>query len=191
MRVTFKYNGRSNTPVIGHPPLVAVDQRAASSASEHTKDHRAEKQTSADVHGDSKTTECGSVLERFEPFHPSNSTEGDRWLALGSSSEVIAVHIKPAGLEWWEVMAETMGGCESATVDAGDEWYILFRCQPERRSVGGQLADGVRLISEGHTIKLPPSRDSRGDYCCWLSEDTRVADLPGWIVSLLSVPSIA
>jgi hypothetical protein len=111
-------------------------------------------------------------------------------LRLGSESGIVAIHVTVDGLGELDAMAEK-GGCDSATVDVGEDWYILFRCKPEHSTLQGELAEGIEVISEGSTIKLPPSRDSRGDYCCWMYEDCGIADLPDWIIEFLSAPKAA
>lgn len=111
-------------------------------------------------------------------------------LRLGEVSDLIAVHITEEGFCWWMDVTETMRSCDSATVDAGGEWYVLFRCDTKDTRLQGSIAPGVRVIGEGEVIPLPPSRDKNGDYCMWVESPITLPQLPEWIVNSLAVPKI-
>jgi hypothetical protein len=84
-----------------------------------------------------------------------------------------------------DLASNANGVCDSAAIDAGDPWYVLFRCEPEHCTIRGQLSEGVTVLSEGDVIKLPPSIDSRGEPCSWV-DDAPILPLPQFIISLLS-----
>lgn len=104
-------------------------------------------------------------------------------LRLGFESGIVAVRVTWDGLDEWLVMATEMGGCDSATLDAGEEWFVLFRCRPEHCFLKASLAAGIEVISEGSTILAPGSPDGCGAHCCWNDVDEPVLDLPNWIIT--------
>ena len=101
----------------------------------------------------------------------------DQWdrieigLRLGFASHMVAVRVSAEKAEAWLELQSATGLGYSATVDAGDSFYVLFRCETEHCTVRGQIAEGITLLSEGDVIKLPPFIDSRGEHGCWLGED--------------------
>lgn len=113
----------------------------------------------------------------------------DQWdrieigLRLGFASHMVAVRVSAGKPEPWFELGLAMGIGESATVDAGDFFYVLFRCETEHCTVRGQIAESITLLSEGDVIKLPPFIDSRGEHGCWLGEDP-ILPLPELLAEL-------
>ena len=112
-------------------------------------------------------------------------------VALGAPSGLLAVHVTREAVEWWLEQTRLSKESDSATVHVGDEWYVLFRCEPAHYKFSGLLAPGVRVISDGERIKLPPSLDGSGGYCTWVDLPINLKDVPAWIIERLAVPEVA
>jgi hypothetical protein len=120
MESLLQYNCRSNTPATGHSFEHVADEQPISSDITSTEGHAAE--DIADFYGGLETTDCGSLLERFDLYRPDAWTEGS---SPGRSTQASRTRIRGRRTSW-EAAA-------SATVDGAD-WSCLFVPRPGHRN---------------------------------------------------------
>lgn len=101
------------------------------------------------------------------------------WRAAIGSSRLCVVRLEePVGRAWFAAKSENQGDCRTLSDTRGATVWAIFRWPAGLvlRAPGKSLAPGVRILTDGDSFPIPPSRG-----CAWVNPWAEIEEVPHWL----------